>query len=246
MQQDFLKNKTVIIIGATSGLGEAMAVKLNDRASKLILTGRDLTKLQSLRDQLGAKVEIRQLDLTDNESIEQFSSEIIKLNDQDIVLISNAGIWLEGDTEQEDFKKIEDVIRTNLTGHMQLVSAILPKLKLNKKGHIVFINSVAGLDFNPGNSFYSASKFGLTGFAKTLQPEVVDDNIKVSLVHPGGMDTDLFNRAGHDYGKAPWMMNKNDVAEIVIEVINQPENILIDQISVRTFPDNIIRYGQVG
>jgi short-subunit dehydrogenase len=246
MSQDFLKNKTVIIIGATSGLGESLAIKLNGRAGKLILTGRNITKLNELKSGFGSACEAYHLDLTDSKSIKEFSSEILKLKDEDIVLISNAGIWLEGDTDREDFNKIEEVVRTNLTGHMELVSAILPKLESNKKGHIVFVNSVAGLDFNPGNTFYSASKFGLTGFAKTLQPELVDDNIKVSLVHPGGMDTDLFNRAGHDYGKAPWMMNKNDVAQIIIKVIDQPDNVLIDQISIRTFPENIIRYGEIG
>ena len=237
-----LKDKTIIIIGATSGLGEAMAHKFKPLAKRLILTGRNQDKLNQLSKELGDENLYLELDLESQESIKSFANKINSLDEEDYVLICNAGIWLEGETSNEDLDKIQRVIATDLTGHMQLTSLLIPKLKELGKGQIVFINSVAGLDYNPGNSFYSAAKFGLTGFAKTIQSELVDFNIKVSSIHPGGMDTDLFNRAGNNYGKASWMMEKEDMADVVLRVIDQPDNMVIDQISIRTFPENILRY----
>ena len=86
----------------------------------------------------------------------------------------------------------------------------------------------------------------MLGFAKTLQSEVINDNIKVTSFHPGGMNTDLFNRAGHEYGEADWMMDKENIAEILMTIMAQPENVLIDQMSIRTFPQNIVRYKEIG
>lgn len=233
---NYLEKKTVLITGGTSGLGLSMAIKLSFMANKVIATGRD-KKLLSKLSTMYKSIEFVSLELTDVESRASIINRMS--NEGDFVFVDNAAIWLEGyvgDARDED---IESVIAVNLTTHLQLVNKVVAVLKTRSRGHILFIDSVAGLDQTAGYAFYGASKFGIRGFALALKHELKDHNIKVSAIYPGGMTTDLFKKAGVSADHEVWMMNHEDVADIAITMINQPDNVIVDELVVRNFPHNI-------
>jgi 3-oxoacyl-[acyl-carrier protein] reductase len=233
----YLNNKTVVITGGTDGLGREIARLCHEYGVKTIITGRDKTKLDKVCKELSG-IEGLMLELSNHESFEAFVSVIFQKSD-DVVWINNAAMWLEGATGDEMPSQVEQLVDVNLTAQMLLSRYVVLNMKKQKRGHIVFTNSVAGIDLSPGYSYYSATKFGLKGFAESLKYELKDENVKVSSIHPGGMHTGLFEKAGHQYGKAEWMMDPEHVAGLLLTMIDQPDNVLVDEIVVRNFPHNL-------
>nr|XP_003460903.1 retinol dehydrogenase 8 [Cavia porcellus] len=188
--------RTVLISGCSSGLGLELAVQLArdpKQRYQVVATMRDLGKKEALEaaagDALGKTLTVAQLDVCDDASVAQCLSHI-QGGDVD-VLVNNAGVGLVGPLEGVSIATMQSVFDTNFFGAVRLVKAVLPGMKRRRRGHIVVVSSVMGLQGVVFNDVYAASKFALEGFFESLAIQLLQFSISISLVEPGPVATDF-------------------------------------------------------
>ncbi len=188
-----MKNKTILLTGASGGIGGAIAKLLNVQGSRLLLVGRDANKLKELKANLGNKVITIQADIA-SELGRTCVVDACNELDQDIdVLINNAGVGQFDLFEQMTEEKISQIININLTSTLLLTQALLPILQRQNKAQIVNIGSTFGSIGFPGFSVYSASKFGIRGFSEALRRELMDSDVNVQYFAPRATKTAINN-----------------------------------------------------
>jgi len=178
----------ILITGSTSGIGEVIAQHLLQNKYNVIGTSRN-------PDGVKAKLSypLLKLDITSQASIDNCINELEAKGISIDILINNAGIGVCGSIEETSEDLAREQLETNFWGAVNLTKAILPQMRKNKKGKIVFITSLAGLIGVPYQGFYSASKHALEGFCKSLRLEVKEFGISISSVEPGFFKTNLHN-----------------------------------------------------
>ena len=195
-----LKNKKVIITGATGGIGNSLVKKFSESGASILATGTKEEKLNSLKDKFN-NIHIEKFDLNDHKNIDTFiESSSNKLNGLDI-LINNAGITLDSLTirlTEENWKKVLDI---NLTSTFLMCKAAIKKMIKSKSGKIVNITSIVGHTGNFGQANYSASKAGIVAFSKSLALEYAKKNININCVSPGFIKTEMTDKIREDYKK---------------------------------------------
>ena len=174
-----ISGRTVLLTGATGGLGGAIARDMSAAGAKLVLTGRRAEVLEPLASELGARLVVA--DLADPTDIDRLVADA---GDVD-VLIANAGLPGTGRLLELETDEIDRVIDVNLRAPVVLSRAVAPGMVARGGGHIVFISSLAGKAATPGTSMYNATKFGLRGFALALRQELRRSNVGVSVISPG-------------------------------------------------------------
>ncbi|SDY16277.1 SDR family NAD(P)-dependent oxidoreductase [Salimicrobium album] len=205
---------TVIITGAGSGLGKALARQYADSGCMVYLTGRNEGKLRSTKREIieqGGKAESVVCDVTEAASIE----EMLKQTDKVDLLINNAGVGLFGELESYGEEDIDAMLDTNVKGTILFTQAAQPRLELSG-GRVLNIISTAGLKGKVNESVYCASKFAVRGFTESLHKEWGDKPIDATAVYMGGMNTPFWNDSTHvtDPGK---LKNPEEVAKIIFE-----------------------------
>ena len=176
----------ILITGTTSGIGKVIAKKLLKHNYHVIGTSR---YPDAIRD--STNYPLFKLDITSNTSIDNCMAELERKGINIDVLINNAGVGICGSIEETSDDLAREQLETNFWGAVNLTKAILPKMRENRKGKIVFISSLAGLIAVPYQGFYAASKHALEGFSKSLRHEVKEFNISVSSIEPGFHKTNL-------------------------------------------------------
>jgi NADP-dependent 3-hydroxy acid dehydrogenase YdfG len=203
---------TALITGAGGGLGAAIATALAPTHT-LLLAGRPSDRLDAVAERLGAPT--WPLDLTDPDSIEASAEVLTELD----VLVHNAGVAYPGRVGESTVEEWRHTMEVNVVGAVALTLALLPALQ-QARGHVVFINSGAGLTPSPGLASYSASKFALRAFADSLRAD--EPALRVTTVHPGRIDTDmqrgLVSYEGGDYDAARFLTPET-VAKVVAQAI---------------------------
>jgi dehydrogenase/reductase SDR family member 7B len=187
------KNKKIWITGASSGIGEALAMALADEGAHLILSARNEAELKRVKmNCIGAEqIDIVLLDIGNHEDVFKIAKETIaKVGNIDI-LINNAGISQRSLAKDTDFQVDTHIINVDLLGTIAITKAVLPSMLAQKSGHIVTVSSLMGKFGAPLRSGYAAAKHGLHGFFDTLRAELFDDNIKVLMVCPGFVKTNI-------------------------------------------------------
>lgn len=215
--------KTVLITGASGGLGKEMAKILKNEYQVVILSS-NLENLQKTANEL--KVEYFLCDITDFNQCQKTVKEIIRKFGKIDVLINNAGVWLEGELNDNDYLKIKKTVEVNLLGQIFMTKVVIPFMKEQKSGTIIFINSVAGLESKAKRSVYTSTKWGLKGFADSLNKELRDFNIKIISIFPGKMKTKLFEKAGikKDLLDA---FDSIHTARLIEFILKMPDDVLI-------------------
>lgn len=178
--------KTVLITGATSGIGLTIANKLHQSGVKVFGTSRSPEKYQHQ-----VAFELLVLDITSDESIQSCVATLSAKSAVLDALINNAGITINGSAEETSSALAHKQMETNFWGAVNMTKAILPLMRAQQKGHIITIGSLAGLIGTPFQPYYSASKHALEGFFKSLRLEVKPFNIQVSVIEPGFFKTNL-------------------------------------------------------
>ena len=195
-----LKNKKVIITGATGGIGNSLVKKFSDTESKILATGTNEEKLNKLKTDF-KDIQIEKFNLAEHSKIETFiDSANNKLGGLDI-LINNAGINLDSLTirlTEENWKKVLDI---NLTSTFLMCKSAIKKMIKNKSGKIINITSIVGHTGNFGQANYSASKAGIVGFSKSLALEYAKKNININCVSPGFIKTEMTDKIPEEYKK---------------------------------------------
>jgi short-subunit dehydrogenase len=204
-----IANKTVWITGASSGIGEALAYELANKNCKLILSGRNIEALQKVKSKCNTEVVIIPFDLADFDNAKNHTQKAIEAFGKIDLLVNNGGISQRSLLAETDFSVDKKIIEVDYLGTVALTKAILPHFIDNRNGHFVTITSLMGKFGSPYRSGYCGAKHALHGFFDVLRMEHQKDNIKVTLVCPGFVQTDVAKNALTGNGSA---QNINDEA----------------------------------
>jgi len=231
-----LKDKVVVVTGASSGLGRAFSHALVERGAQVYGLARRVGKLQAVRREMAESFHPIVCDVTNEEAVRAAFDLILRETGRIDVLVNNAGLGKFGPVDAIAVTDWDVQMETNLRGVFLCTRAVLPPMKAQNRetgfgGHIINIASVAGLIGNASISAYNASKFGLRGFTEALMKEVREDGIKVTCLFPGSIETDFFTVAGVEVTSNP--MQAVDVATTVVHVLETPDNYLVSEITMR-------------
>ncbi|MFT4034382.1 MAG: SDR family NAD(P)-dependent oxidoreductase [Patulibacter sp.] len=211
-----LRDSTVLLTGATGGLGATMARALHAAGAKLVLSGRNRSLLDPLAAELGATA--APCDLNDRDGLRALATDHGPID----ILVANAAVPATGALESFAEAELDAIIGANLTAPIQLSRALLPQMIERGRGHIVVISSLAGKVASPGGSMYSATKFGLRGFAFGVRQDLDGTGVGVSVVSPGFIrDAGMFAKSGAEDALPPGVGTSTpaDVARAVIDAI---------------------------
>jgi NAD(P)-dependent dehydrogenase (short-subunit alcohol dehydrogenase family) len=184
--------KTVLITGCSSGIGFATAVEFARKGFKVIATMRNLENakaLQKISIEEKIQVDIRQLDVTQDHSIQLFVKNILEKYKTIDVLINNAGAGLLSTLEQTSLSQAREIMDANFFGTWNMTKAVLPSMRAKKSGRIISVTSIGGVIGQPFNDAYCAAKFAVEGMMESLAPVVKRLGIDVSLVEPGPVNS---------------------------------------------------------
>ena len=200
-----LKNKKVLITGATGGIGNYLFKKFYELGSEIVATGTNEEKLNKLKNDFKG-IHIEKFKLDEHHKIEEFINKIYeKLGGLDI-LVNNAGITLDNLSirlSEENWKKVLDI---NLTSTFLMCKHAIKKMLKNKSGKIINITSIVGHTGNLGQANYSASKAGIVAFSKSLAIEYAKKNININCVSPGFIKTEMTDKISEEFKKT--LINK--------------------------------------
>lgn len=232
--------RSVLITGASSGIGKAMAYAFAENGDLPILTGRRLEKLKEIQSDLKRQFEIEapiyQLDVTDFEQVKAVTEELENVD----ILINNAGLALGLDKFQEyELSDMVTMLDTNIKGLIYMTRQLLPQMIENNRGHIINIGSTAGIYAYAGAAVYSATKAAVKVLSDGIRIDTIDSDVKVTTVQPGIVQTDFSQVRFHgDKQKADRFyqgieaIKPEDIAEIVCFVSNQPRRVQISDITI--------------
>lgn len=221
--ENSLKNKNVIVTGASSGIGKETSVRLAMEGANIVLAARSEDKLELLRKELSefdVKVIVVKTDvsrLADCRNLLKTAAR--ELGSVDI-LINNAGYTCQGNVTETDIKDIDNMIDVNLKGTIRLTKLALPYLSESVMGRIINVSSILGIIPIPTEAVYSSTKFGVRAFSYALAEELADTGIRVCLISPGPVDTpfimDHLDNI-HDLVLSPPVSSPAEIANMIIQ-----------------------------
>ncbi len=207
---------TVLVTGAAGGIGQVIARKLTDAGADLIVTSRDSEELRTLADDLGARCV--PADLADPQQVAELAE---RCGDVDM-LVANAGKPASGELHDYTPEQIDRALDVNLRAAVQLTRALLPDMLERREGHIVFVSSLAGKLAPMRSALYSATKFGLRGFAQGLREDLRPRGVGVSTIFPGFIrEAGMFHESGARLPGYIRTKRPEDVADAVITAIER-------------------------
>lgn len=225
-----MKDKTILITGATSGIGKACAEHFAKLGAKIIITGRRLMRLDALAQEIGATP--IQLDVRDRE-------QVAKLDMPVDILINNAGLALASDKLQDgDPDKWETMIDTNVKGLLNVTKQILPGMIERNSGHIINIGSIAGHECYPTGNVYCATKHAVKALTRSMRLDLSGTAIRVSEVDPGAVETEFSIVRWKDEKRAKAFYQDfdpliaDDIADAVVYCATRPPHVNISELIV--------------
>jgi short-subunit dehydrogenase len=225
MMRIALRDKVVLITGASSGIGALVAKLLAERGAIPVLTARSRDRMLELSASIQGEHAVYEMDVTSDEQVKQVVSQVLDRYGKIDVLLNNAGYgefipFMEA--RIADFHEMMDV---NFMGTVRCTQAVLPSMLQEGQGHIVNVASMAGKMATAKSTAYSATKHAVLGFTNALRQELRGSGVAVSAVNPGPIDTPFFNRAdpdGNYVRNIKWfMMSPDKVARAILSVIER-------------------------
>ena len=212
-----LEESTVLITGATGGIGRAIARALHQRGATVVLTARRVNMLDEIARELGDRVEVVGADLSNRPDIDRLAQR----TDVD-VLVANAAVPAAGRLQTFSDRELDRAIDVNVRAPMQLTLALLPHMLEREAGHLVYVSSLAGKVASGGSSVYSATKFALRGFGYSLSEELRETGVGVTTVYPGFIrEAGMFHESGARLPRGVGTRTCEDVASAVVEGIDR-------------------------
>ena len=239
-----LSGKAVAITGASSGIGEATALTLAKAGASVALGARRKDRIDELaariEDEGGTAVAL-EVDVSDESAARAFVEAAHERLGRLDTLVNNAGVMLLGPVEQADSEDWRTMVNVNLLGLTYCTHAALPIMLGQESGDIVNISSVAGRFARAGNAVYAATKFGVGAFSEGLRNEVTERGVRVTLIEPGFVDTELQSHntgevletleAMREHLREP--LRAQDIANAILYAVSQPPNVSINEVLIR-------------
>ncbi|SJM92694.1 Short-chain dehydrogenase/reductase SDR [Crenothrix polyspora] len=234
--------RTVLVTGASSGIGRAIAKLLLQQGHQVIGTSRDCRKFTQTMDNFTPI----QLDLGQLESLPETMRGLEKQFPALDTVIFNAGVGQFGSLEEFSYPQIENLMTVNFTSQVFLTKALLPALKRKGFGDLIYIGSEAALKGSRKGSIYCASKFALRGFTQALREECSKNNIRVCLINPGMVKTPFFEQLSFEPGDDDsHFLLPEDVAEVVGTVLAFRQHTVIDEININPL-NKVVKFKKNG
>lgn len=220
-----LKDKNVVITGASGGIGERIALKAAESGANVVLIARNADRLKELQQKIEAEYKVKafihSVDVSDFASLPSVFQAIYREAGNVDVLVNNAGYGIFDEVDEAKFDDIKGMFDVNVLGLIACTKHVLPIMKKRKSGHIINIASQAGKLATPKSSAYSASKHAVLGFTNSLRMETASSGIFVTAVNPGPIATNFFNVADRSgtYAKnvERFMLDPDTVAGKIVE-----------------------------
>ena len=225
-----LTNRIAIVTGGTRGIGRAIATSLVAAGVKVAITARSERDLSDAVSKLGNAAGYV-CDVRDYEQVKSTVAQITADLGGIDILVNNAGIGIFETVESMSVEDFRAVLETNVFGVFYCCHEVIPVMKRRGGGYIINISSLAGANPHARMAAYNASKFGLNGFSEALMQEVRHDNIKVSYIMPGSVNTEFGGDSPSDENS--WQLQPADIAQAVMDLLEYPERGLVSRLEIR-------------
>lgn len=234
--------KVIVIMGASSGIGEATSKLLASKGAKLVIAARRKERIDALAKSLGDNVYSCQVDVTKREQVKNAIHLALEKFGRVDVLFNNAGIMPQGNLAKLEFGKWQEMLDINIMGVLNGIGAVLPMMQNQKNGLIITTDSVAGHVVYPGSAVYNGTKYAVRAIMEGLRQEELDNGIRSTIISPGMVSTDLFDTVGdpaiesslRTISEKPGnSLSPEDVAQAVLYAIAQPESVTISEVLLR-------------
>lgn len=238
-----IKDKVVVITGASSGLGEAAAKHLSNLGATVVLGARRADRIEKLAKEIhdnGGKALAFAVDVTQRDEVKKLVEATVEQFGRVDVIVNNAGVMPLSPMERLNVDEWDTMIDVNIKGVLNGIAAVLPYMKAQKSGQIINTSSVAGHKIFNGSAVYSATKFAVRALTEGLRMEVKPYNIRTTIVCPGAVKTELLEhiteadmqQANKDYVGAVGI-SPDSFARVVAFAISQPEDVDINEVIFR-------------
>lgn len=240
-----LEGRRAVVTGASSGIGAATALALAGAGATVALGARRKDRLDDLAQRIGADggtAHAYELDVSDEGAARSFVEDAAgRMGGLDI-LVNNAGLMLLGPVEGTDTEEWRRMVQVNVLGLLYCTQAAMPLMRESGGGHIVNLSSVAGRTANMGSGVYNLTKWGVNGFSEALRQEALHSGIRVTVVEPGFVDTEL---QGHNENpvvveaiekmreQTGDVLEAEDIAAAILYAVSQPPRVNVNEILVR-------------
>jgi uncharacterized protein len=213
-----LDGSTALLTGATGGIGRATARALHAGGARVLLSGRRVVQLEELRAELGDRAESLPADLTERPTVQQLAERAGSVD----LLVANAGLPASGRIDDFTPDEIDRALDVNLRAPIQLTRALLPGMLERGHGHVVLVSSLSGKVASVRSALYSATKFGLRGFASGLREDLHGSGVGVSVVYPGFVsEAGMFADSGAKLPRWVGTVSPEQVAEAVVQAVER-------------------------
>ncbi|MBV8828072.1 MAG: SDR family oxidoreductase [Acidobacteriaceae bacterium] len=235
MNEDLLKGKRAVITGGSRGIGLAIANALLSAGAKVVICGRDENALDHAVKTLkkadaDLPVTATPADVAHPASVEQLFEYVDRQLGGLDILVNNAGVGRFRAAGELSIEEWNEVIGTNLSGAFYCTRAALERFGKARGGWIINISSLAGKNPFAGGAAYNASKFGLNGLSEATMLDHRSDNVRVSYIMPGSVETEFSGTRTESSG---WKIAPEDIAQVVLDILKMPERTLISRVEVR-------------
>lgn len=243
-----LSEKVIIIMGASSGIGEATAKLLASKGAKLVLAARREERIKALAEDLGEQVFYQKADVTDRQQVQQVIDLAIEKFGRIDVMYNNAGIMPQGNLAKLEYASWQKTLDINIMGVLNGIGAVLPIMQNQQSGLIISTDSVAGHVVYPGSAVYNGTKYAVRAIMEGLRQEELSNGIRSTIISPGMVASELFNTVGDEAtemalretaDKAGFSLAAADVAQAVLYAIEQPEHVTISEVLLRPAKQSI-------
>jgi len=239
-----LKDRIALVTGASSGIGEATAQALAEQGAKVAIAARRKDRLDQLAAKLadlGAEPLVLVADLASEIEAQRIVKETEAHYGRLDILINNAGVMYLEPVAEADLGRWRRMLELNVLSLIASSQAALAGMRARREGHIVNVASVAGRVANPNAAAYAATKFGVVGFSESLRREVYKDNIRVSVIEPGMVDTELREHIGHEAARRAVnaragemrQLQAEDIADTILFCVTRPDYVCINEVLMR-------------
>ena len=239
-----LEGRVALVTGASSGIGEATALALAEAGARVAIAARRRDRLEAVAaklTELGAEPLILTADLVAEAEAQRVVAATEAHYGRLDILINNAGVMYLEPVAEADLGRWRQMLALNVLSLIASTQAALSGMRARREGHIVNVASVAGRVANPNAAAYAATKFGVVGFSEALRREVYIDNIRVSVIEPGMVDTELRDHIGHAGSKQALsarigdmrQLRAEDIAQTILFCVSRPAHVCINEVLLR-------------